>query len=162
MSRPRHLVAALAAVILFGSSSIALSCTSIVVSRGASKDGSVLITYSADAPFMPKLLYVPGGTHTPGELFQVRAWENDQLCGPIKQVAKTYSVVALMNEHQLSLGETTTRGRRELVNREGILDYDALMLLTLQRAKTVREAIKVIDELARLWLQIIGRDIFDR
>jgi dipeptidase len=149
MSRPRQLVAALAAVILCGSSSIALACTSIVVSRGASKDGSVMITYSADAPFMPKLLYVPGAKHTPGELFQVRAWENDQLCGPIKHVAQTYSVVALMNEHQLSLGETTTGGRRELVNREGILDYDALMLLTLQRAKTAREAIKVIDELAR-------------
>jgi dipeptidase len=98
---------------------------------------------------MPKLLYVPGGTHTAGELIQVRAWEDDRLCGPIKQVAKTYSVVGLMNEHQLSLGETTTGGRRELVDRSGMLDYDALMLLTLERARTAREAIKVIDELAR-------------
>src|SRR6516162_7666152 len=107
MSRSRGFVPALAIAFFCGSGSIALACTSIVVSRGASKDGSVMITYSADAPFMPKLLYVPGGTHTPGELIQVRAWENDRLCGPIKQVAKTYSVVGLMNEHQLSLGETT-------------------------------------------------------
>ena len=83
---------------------------------------------------MPKLLYVPGGTHKAGELIQVRAWEDDRLCGPVKQVANTYSVVGLMNEHQLSLGETTTGGRRELVDPKGMLDYDALMLLTLQRA----------------------------
>lgn len=148
MSRFRRFVAPLALALFFGSSSIALACTSIVVSRGASKDGSAMVTYSADAPFMPKLLYVPGGTHQAGELIQVRAWEDDRLCGPVKQVAKTYSVVGLMNEHQLSLGETTTGGRRELVDRSGMLDYDALMLLTLQRAKTAREAIKTIDELA--------------
>ena len=46
-------------------------------------------------------------------------------------------------------GETTTGGRRELVDPKGMLDYDALMLLTLQRARTAREAIKVVDELAR-------------
>jgi dipeptidase len=149
MSKPRRSVAVLALAILCGWGSIALACTSIVVSRGASKNGSVMITYSADAPFMPKLLYIPGGWQKEGELIQVRAWEDDRLCGPIKQVKNTYSVVGLMNEHQLSLGETTTGGRRELRDPTGILDYDALMLLTLQRAKTAREAIKVIDELAR-------------
>ncbi len=66
MARPRRSVAALALAILWGWGSIALACTSIVVSRGASKDGSVMVTYSADAPFMPRLLYVPGGTHRPG------------------------------------------------------------------------------------------------
>ena len=149
MSRPRRSVAALALAILCGWGSIALACTSIVVSRGASKDGSVMVTYSADAPFMPKLLHVPGGTHQAGELIQVRGWEDDRLCGPVKQAANTYSVVGLMNEHQLSLGETTTGGRRELVDPKGMLDYDALMLLTLQRARTAREAIKIVDELAR-------------
>ncbi len=149
MSRPRRSVAALALAILCGWGSVALACTSIVVSRGASRDGSVMVTYSADAPFMPKLLLVPGGTHRAGELIQVRGWEDDRLCGPVRQVANTYSVVGLMNEHQLSLGETTTGGRRELVNRNGMLDYDALMLLTLQRARTAREAIRTVDELAR-------------
>ena len=149
MSRPRRSVAALALAILCGWGSIALACTSIVVSRGASKDGSVMVTYSADAPFMPKLLYVPGGTHKAGELIQVRGWEDDRLCGPVRQVANTYSVVGLMNEHQLSLGETTTGGRRELRDPKGMLDYDALMLLTLQRARTAREAIRIVDELAR-------------
>ena len=149
MSKSRRSMAALGLAILLGWGSISLACTSILVSRGASKDGSVMVTYSADAPFMPRLLYVPGGTQKAGELVQVRAWEDDRLCGPVRQAAKTYSVVGLMNEHQLSLGETTTGGRRELVDREGMLDYDALMLLTLQRARTAREAIKVVDELAR-------------
>ena len=162
MSRTRRSVAAMALVILFGWGSIALADTSIVVSRGASKDGSVMVTYSADAPFLPKLLYVPGGTHQAGELIQVRAWENDRLCGPVKQVAKTYSVVGLMNEHELSLGETTTGGRREPRNPRGMLDYDALMLLTLQRAKTVGEAIKIVDELGEYGYQIVRRDLLDR
>jgi dipeptidase len=149
MSTPRRSVAALGVAILWGWGSIALSCTSIVVSRGASRDGSVMVTYSADAPFMPKLLHVPGGTQKAGELVQIRGWEDDRLCGPVRQVADTYSVVGLMNEHQLSLGETTTGGRRELRDPEGMLDYDALMLLTLQRAQTAREAIRTVDELAR-------------
>src|SRR5271170_8162608 len=131
MSRPRRSVAALALAVIFGSGWMARACTSIVVSRGATRDGSVMVTYSADAPFMPKLLYVPGGTHKSGELIQVRGWEDDRLCGPVRQVANTYSVVGLMNEHQLSLGETTTGGRRELREPKGMLDYDALMLLTL-------------------------------
>lgn len=149
MSRHRRSAAVLTLAVVSGWSSIALACTSIVVSRGASRDRSVMITYSADAPFLPKLLYMPGGTHTEGTPIQVKAWENDALCGPVRQVARTYSVVGLMNEHQLALGETTTGGRRELRDPRGMLDYDALMLLTLQRARTAREAIRTIDELAR-------------
>jgi dipeptidase len=108
-----------------------------------------MVTYSADAPFMPRLLRVPGGVHATGEMVDVRGWENDQIRGQVRQAERTYTVVALMNEHQLSLGETTTGGRRELVDRKGLLDYDGLMMLTLQRAKTAREAIKMIDELCK-------------
>jgi len=127
----------------------AQACTSIVVSRGASKDGSVMVTYSADAPDMPRLLRVEGGTYPAGTMVDVQGWEDDQVRGKVKQAEHTYTVVGLMNEHQLSLGETTTGGRRELVDRKGQLDYDGLMLLTLQRAKTAREAISTIDALCR-------------
>lgn len=123
------------------------ACTSILVSAGASTDGSVLITYSADAAFLPKLLHVAGGAHEEGSMTEVWGWESDDVRGEIPEARVTYSVVGLMNEHQLALGETTTGGRRELRNREGLLDYDALMLLTLQRAKTAREAIDTIDRL---------------
>lgn len=123
------------------------ACTSIMVGRGASADGSTMITYSADAAFMPKLLLVPGGRHAEGSTVDVAGWEDDRVRGTIPQAPVTYKVVGLMNEHQLALGETTTGGRRELRNPDGLLDYDALMLLTLQRARTAREAITTIEAL---------------
>ena len=107
------------------------ACTSIMVSAGASTDGSVMITYSADAPFLPKLLRNEGGPQKSGELIDIVGWEDERVRGQVKQIAKTNAVVGLMNEHQLALGETTTGGRRELRNPEGLLDYDALMWLTL-------------------------------
>ena len=163
MSRLHRSFAALALAILCGWGSIALACTSIVVSRGASRDGSVMVTYSADAPFMPRLLYVPGGAHQAGELIQVRGWEDDRLCGPVKQVANTYSVVGLMNEHQLSLGETTTGGRRELVDRTGMLDYDALMMLDPPAcADRTRGDQDCRRTRSRIRLSIVGRNVFDR
>src|SRR5215218_9026877 len=79
------------------------ACTSIVVSRGASKDGSVMVTYSADAPFMPRLLRVPGGEHPAGSMVDVRGWEDEQIRGQVRQARRTYTVVGLMNEHQLAL-----------------------------------------------------------
>ena len=124
------------------------ACTSIIVTRGASKDGSVLVTYSADAPFMPRLLRVPGGQHPAGSMVDVKGWENDRVSGQIPQAARTYTVVGLMNENQVSMGETTTGGRPELVDRKGLIDYDALMSLTLQRARSAREAIRIVDQLA--------------
>ncbi len=133
---------------MVASPGLAHACTSIIVSRGASKDGSVLVTYSADAPFMPRLLRVAGGEHPAGSMVDVKGWENDRINGQIPQAARTYTVVGLMNENQVSMGETTTGGRRELVDRKGQLDYDALMSLTLQRARSAREAIKIVDQLA--------------
>lgn len=123
------------------------ACTSIMVGRAATADGSTMITYSADAPFMPKLLRHEGGPKEEGATFDVVAWEDDGARGPIRQVARTYGVVGLMNDRQVAIGETTTGGRRELRNPDGLLDYDALIWLTLQRAATAREAIDVIDAL---------------
>lgn len=125
------------------------ACTSIMVSRGASTDGSVMITYSADAAFMPKLLHHQGGKHKVGELVDLVAWENDRVRGQFRQVAETYSVVGLINDRQVAMGETTTGGRRELRNPDGMLDYDGLMWLTLQRSATAREAIATIDSLCQ-------------
>ena len=78
-----------------------------------------MVTYSADAPFMPRLLRVPGGTYPAGTMVEVRGWEDDEVRGKVRQAERTYTVVGLMNEHQLSLGETTTGGRHELVDRQG-------------------------------------------
>jgi dipeptidase len=125
----------------------ALACTNILVTKGASADGSVMITYSADAPFHPILGHWPATDHEPGSLYEVRTLDG-KLLGKIPQVPHTYNVIGLMNEHQVAIGETTFGGREELHHDpEGLLDYDNLMILALQRARTAREAIEVITSL---------------
>jgi dipeptidase len=135
-------------VIACAAVSASANCTNLLVSKGASADGSVFITYSADSGgYLSRLFFMPAGDHTAGEPVDAVGWEDDELRGQVHQVAHTYAIVGLMNEHQVAIGETTTGGRRELYNEEGMLDYDALIILALQRSKTAREAIKVIDEL---------------
>jgi dipeptidase len=53
-----------------------------------------------------------------------------------------------MNEHSLIITETTYGGRHELFDEKGIMDYGSLIYIALQRAKSAREAISVIAELA--------------
>ena len=67
--------------------------------------------------------------------------------GKIKQAEKTYSVIGNINEHQVSIGETTYGGREELIDTTAILDYGSLMYIALQRSRTAREAIKVMTDL---------------
>ncbi len=121
-------------------------CTSILVTKGASKDGSVIITYNCDGEFLPRLQYIPAQDHKPDEFIEIRSYDG-KLKGKIKQVAHTYAVVGLMNEYQLAIGETTFGGRKELRNPDGLLHYWTLMNLALQRAKNAREAIKVMTDL---------------
>ncbi|NQT81308.1 MAG: C69 family dipeptidase [Candidatus Aminicenantes bacterium] len=121
-------------------------CSSFLVTKGASKDGSVFITYTCDGEFLPHLEYIPAQDHKPGEFIEILG-RDGKLKGKIAQVPHTYAVVGLMNEYQLAIGETTFGGRRELRNPEGFLHYFTLMKLALQRAKTAREAIKVMASL---------------
>lgn len=121
------------------------ACTSILVTKGASKNGATIISYSCDGEFHPILEMLPAADHKPGEMFQLESWSGRKLLIP--QVAHTYKVVGLMNEYQLAIGETTFDGRLNLVNSEGYFDYYPLMRIALQRAKTAREAIKVMTSL---------------
>ncbi|MGB8657327.1 MAG: C69 family dipeptidase [Candidatus Zixiibacteriota bacterium] len=122
------------------------ACTNLLVTKGASEDGSVMITYTCDAEFLPHLEYYPAADHQPGDSVQITDW-HDKVRGKAKQVPHTYAVVGLMNEHQLTISETTFDGREELHNPDGLLEYWDLMQLALERAKTVREAIKVMTDL---------------
>jgi dipeptidase len=117
------------------------ACTSLLVTRGASADGSVMITYTCDGEYHPHLRHTPAADHAEGSFVEGIA------DGKIRQVPHTYAVVGLVNEHQLAIGETTFGGRGELVNREGLLHYYPLMQLALQRAKNAREAIEVMGAL---------------
>jgi len=122
------------------------NCSSFLVTKGASKDGSIMITYTCDGEFLPHLEYIPAQDHEPGSMIEIRG-RDGKIRGTVKEVSHTYAVVGLMNEYQLAIGETTFGGRRELINRDGLLHYFLLMRLALQRAKTAREAITVMTEL---------------
>ncbi|MGB2698593.1 MAG: C69 family dipeptidase [Candidatus Zixiibacteriota bacterium] len=122
------------------------ACTSLLVTKGASADGSVMITYTCDGEFHPHLEYIPAGDYDPEDSLEIKDW-NGNVRGKVKQVPHTNAVVDLMNEHQLVIGETTFGGREELRNPEGLLHYWDLMQLALQRAKTAREAIKVMTDM---------------
>ena len=126
----------------------AWACTNFLAGKGATVDGSTLVTYSADSYGLYGVLYhYPAATYPSGAMLDIREWDTGNHLGQIRQVEKTYSVIGNMNEHQLCVGETTFGGREELVDTTGIIDYGSLIYLTLQRAKTAREAIKVMTAL---------------
>ena len=121
----------------------AWACTNLIVGKKASKDGSVMCTYNCDGfGFSGSLFYSPAGRHTPGELIAIHGWGPSHEGQFVKQVEYTYNVVGLMNEHQVTIVETTFDGRLEMQNHDGLLDYFSLMRLALQRSATAREAIK--------------------
>lgn len=125
-----------------------LGCTNLLVTKGASVDGSTMITYTADSYNMyGELYYFPAARYPKGAMLDVYEWDSGKFLGKIKQVAETYNVVGNINEYQVVIGETTYGGREELVNPKGILDYGSLIYIALQRAKTAREAIRVMTEL---------------
>ncbi|MCP4213203.1 MAG: dipeptidase [bacterium] len=139
------IIFAILTICLLASSPILDACTSILVTKGASVDGSTMISYSCDGEFLPHPRIVPAADHKPGDMYEIRTWRG--LKGKIPEVPHTYKVVGLMNEHQLAIGETTAGGRPELVNKDALFHYWTLMKTLLLRAKTAREAITVMAEL---------------
>lgn len=124
------------------------ACTNIIVSKGASSDGSVMISYNADAGgFMEPLYFAARAKWKPGSMVDIYDWDSHKYLGKIKQAAETYQVIGLINEFQVSIGETTYGGRDELRDSLGLVDYGSLMQLALQRSKTAREAIKIMTDL---------------
>lgn len=137
---------ALAAIVLACSS--AAACTNFLVTSGASDDGSTMVTYTADShSFYGELYYRPPGEHAPGTMIPIHEWDTGKHLGEIAQAPVTYAVVGNMNEHQVTIGETTFGGRTELRDSEAILDYGSLIYVTLQRARTAREAIEIMAAL---------------
>lgn len=126
----------------------AAACTNYLITKGASADGSTMITYSADShELYGELYFAPGSTFGPGAMRDVIEWDTGKFLGRIPQPAQTFSRVGNINEHQLSIGETTFGGREELAKPNGIVDYGSLMYIALERAKTAREAIQVMAAL---------------
>ena len=137
----------LSAAMLLASSG-AFACSNLIVGKKASVDGSVMVSYNADDYGMfGHLCHYPAGTHPKGTMRQIYDWDSGVYHGEIEEAPVTYNVIGNINEFQLSIGETTYGGREEMVDSTGILDYGSLIYVTLQRAKTAREAISVMTSL---------------
>ena len=137
----------LSAAMLLASSG-AFACSNLIVGKKASFDGSVIVSYNADDYGMfGHLCHYPAGTHPKGSMRQIYDWDSGVYHGEIEEAPVTYNVIGNINEFQLSIGETTYGGREEMVDSTGILDYGSLIYVTLQRAKTAREAISVMTSL---------------
>lgn len=128
------------------------ACTSVAVSKGASVDGSVMISWTYDvAGFMAPLHFYPGGRYGEGDSLRIFGFREGEYLGSIKQIPHTYKVIGNMNEKQVAISETTFTGRKELHGGDGLFDYGNLIYITLQRAATAREAILIMDELAKTY-----------
>ena len=141
-------------VIALATAALALSfradaCSNIIVSPGASVDGSSMVSYAADSHWLfGELYFRKAGNWKPGSRLAIYEWDSNKPLGDIAQVRSTFQTVGNMNVHQLIIGETTWGGREEQVDTNGVMDYGSLIYIALQRASTAREAIQVIVDLA--------------
>jgi len=126
-----------------------IACTNYLVTKGASKDGCTMITYAADShQLFGALYFFPAKDWPAGAMLDIYEWDTGAYLGQIPQVAHTYSVKGNMNENQVAIGETTYGGLEILGTQTGaVVDYGSLIYITLQRATSAREAIKIMSEL---------------
>jgi len=136
-------------------------CTSIIVGRLASTDGSTITSHSCDGGCRTNVFITQHATHEPESMNKIYSglvgtvmetdFQDLTYMGEIPQVAETYSFLNIsypgMNEHQLGIGETTIGGRRELRSREGMFRIEELERIALERTTSAREAIRLIGSL---------------
>lgn len=135
--------------LLFGSAAYAAAaCTNFIVTKGASTDGSIMVSYAADSHQLYGCLYKYTPSKHRSAMMPVYEWDTGKYLGEIPQAETTYATIGNMNEHSLIIAETTYGGREELGDPNGIMDYGSLIYIALQRARTAREAINVISDLA--------------
>jgi len=159
----KHCIITIGLCFLFAQNiSKVFACTNFIVTKGASKDGSVMISYAADSHIRyGAISFYPAADHLPGSRCEVFHYESGKLMGTIPEVPHTYSVVQLMNEKQVAIGETTFGGLESLSSQPGaILDYGSLMRIGLQRSKTAREMIRCMTELVAEYGYATGGESF--
>jgi hypothetical protein len=155
-------IAAFAALLFLRPLAPGIACTNLIITKGASKDGSVMITYSADSHTRyGAIAFYPAADHQPGDMCDLYHYESGKFLGKIPEVAHTYSVVQFMNEHQVAIGETTFGGLDSLSSQPGaILDYGSLMKIGLQRSKTARDMIRIMTGLVEQYGYASGGESF--
>ncbi|HAN18178.1 MAG: peptidase C69 [Bacteroidetes bacterium GWC2_33_15] len=133
-------------IVLINTSSYA--CTNFLITKGATVDGSTMISYSADSHVLfGELYHWPAADYPDGTLMKIYEWDTGKYLGEIPQAKHTYNVVGNMNENQVAIGETTYTGREELQDTTGLVDYGSLIYIALQRSRTAREAIQIMTDL---------------
>ena len=140
----------LAAAMMWLGANSSEACTNLIAAKGATTDGSVMVTYAADSHNLYGMLtHTPAARHPKGTMRKVVEWDTGKPLGEIPQPAQTYNVVGNMNEHQLAIGESTWGGHKELVDTTGqsIIDYGSLIQITLERCKTAREAVDFMGDI---------------
>jgi len=138
------------------------NCTSIMVGRLATIDGSVITSHTCDGIYRTWLEMIPHAKYEKatmhpvysGMLFTEEARDMSKVIkkGEIPEVEETYAYLntayPCMNEKQLAIGETTLFTRPELRNEEGLFQIEELEKIALQRCRMAREAISLIGKLA--------------
>ncbi len=145
----RNLILTFSIILIAAIGFQANACTNYLITKGASVDGSTMISYAADSHVLyGELYHWPAQKWPEGSMMDIYEWDTGKFLGKIEQAPETYNVVGNMNEHQVAIGETTYGGKSELGKQDGaIMDYGSLIYIALQRSKTAREAIKTIDYL---------------
>ena len=138
------------------------SCTSIMVGRKASTDGSVMTSHTCDGRYRTWAQVEPAADHEPGTMHPVLRgtmhtnFRGDttgvKLMGEIPEAAHTYAYLntayPCLNEKQLAIGETTFGGPDTLVNAAGWFRIEELERVALQRCDNARDAIRLMGALA--------------
>ena len=155
------------------------SCTSIMVGKKASTDGSVMTSHTCDGRYRSWINIEPAKKNKKGDvtkilkgtLFTESAEEITNLLltgkseevkefevkleilGEIPEAEETYAFLnsgyPCMNEKNLAMGETTIEGRKELVNENGMFYIEELQRIAMQRCTTAREAISLMGKLIK-------------
>ena len=137
------------------------SCTSIMVGKKASADGSVMTSHTCDSNYRTWMDIVPSASYdhdTTTTVYTGRMHtEYDEgtrgmiAKGTLPEARSTYQFLntayPCLNEKQLGIGETTITGRKALVNKKGMFMIEELQRIVLQRCTTARDAIRVMGEL---------------
>lgn len=134
---------------VIGFDNVSKACTNLLITKGATKDGSSMIAYTADSHVLyGELYYLAGKDHPEGAMRDVYEWDTGEFLGKIKEVRHTYTRVGNINENQVSIGETTYGGLDSLLHQPGAtMDYGSMMYIALERATTAREAIQIMTNL---------------
>ncbi len=134
---------------ILGLAQKAVACTNFLITKGATADGSTIVTYNADSHLLfGELYFWPAADWPAGSKVDIYEWDTGKYLGQIDQVPHTYQVVGNMNENQVIIGETTYGGREDLQHQPGaVIDYGSLIYITLQRARTARDAIRIMADL---------------